>query len=85
LEPLCGAKVIGAETLAGGDTSGASRLALADGRTLIAKHGPTTAREARMLDAMHALGAPVPEVVGMQDDWLVMTDAGAACPLDEAA
>ena len=85
LEPLCGAKVIGAETLAGGDTSGASRLALADGLTLIAKHGPTTAREARMLGAMHALGAPVPEVVGMQDDWLVMTDAGAARPLDETA
>lgn len=85
LEALCGAKITGAETLAGGDTSGASRLALADGRKVIAKHGPTTAHEARMLGAMQALGAPVPEVVGVRDDWLVMTDAGAAHPLDEAA
>jgi fructosamine-3-kinase len=48
--------------LHGGDLSEVARADLADGRVVVAKTGVTVAAEARMLRAMAAAGAPVPEV-----------------------
>lgn len=85
LAELCGAQIVAREPLAGGDISGASRIALADGRTVIAKRGPVVAREARMLAAIRTLGAPAPAVIGQADDWLVLEDVGPSRPFDARA
>ena len=64
VEHICGTQVAATQPLAGGDISGASRVTLADGRSVVAKHGPLTDREAAMLQAMAQLDAPVPAVLG---------------------
>lgn len=82
---ICGQTVRGSERLAGGDITGASRIILSDGSTLVAKGGPLVDREARMLTAIRALGAPVPAIVGQKDDWLLLEDLGPSRPLDGPA
>jgi fructosamine-3-kinase len=85
VEHICGTQVAAIQPLAGGDISGASRATLADGRSVVAKHGPLTGSEAGMLRAMAQHGAPVPEVLGTKQGWLVMQDVGASQRFDEAA
>jgi fructosamine-3-kinase len=58
--------------LHGGDLSEVVRVDLEDGTRLVAKTGPLAGREARMLQAMAAAGAPVPRVVAASQALLVM-------------
>lgn len=85
VEHFCGTQVAAIQPLAGGDISGASRVKLVDGRSVVAKQGPSTGREATMLRAMAGHGAPVPEVLGSAQDWLVMQDVGPSMRFDNAA
>ena len=51
---------------------GATRLDLADGRSIVAKQGPLVGAEGAMLRAMRQTGAPVPRVLHSGDDLLLM-------------
>lgn len=69
---LTGSDVLAINRYPGGDISGASEVRLADGRVLVAKHGPVVDIEGRMLQAMSASSAPVPDVLGCEDDVLLI-------------
>ncbi|PIE07281.1 MAG: aminoglycoside phosphotransferase [Rhodobacterales bacterium] len=58
--------------LHGGDLSEVLRVGLADGRVVVAKRGPLVGREARMLAALAAAGAPAPRVLGISGDVLFL-------------
>ena len=58
--------------LHGGDLSEVRHLTLTDGRAVVAKRGPLVAREAQMLRAIAAAGAPAPEVLGVAGDVLLL-------------
>jgi len=73
IERLAGAAVVEHTPMAGGDLSGVARVTLADGRTIVAKSGPSVASEARMLAALAANGAPAPAVIAIENDLLLMT------------
>ncbi len=81
LERLCGSPVVETVALPGGDISGASRLTLSDGRTLVAKHGPRVGTEAHMLEALARRGAPVPAVIAVESETLVMDYVGPSTSL----
>ena len=70
---LLGAEVVRAEALAGGYVSSVLRLTLADGRRVVVKASPDPAREAAMLRAIAATGAPAPAVLAASPTALVMT------------
>lgn len=72
IERLLGTSVTGSQRFAGGDISGATRVDLADGRVVVAKSGPVVGQEGRMLQAMAALGAPVPRVLAQEGDLLLI-------------
>ncbi len=73
VEAQFGVRVGAAERLGGGQIAAVWRLALADGRTVVAKSGRGLALEARMLRDLKALTqVPVPEVHLADDDLLVM-------------
>ncbi len=72
IERLLGTAVTGSRRFAGGDISGATRIDLADGRVVVAKSGPVVGQEGRMLQAMAALGAPVPQVLAQEGDFLLI-------------
>jgi fructosamine-3-kinase len=74
---LIGAELAEARPLQGGDLSQVIRIVTTDGRTAVAKTGPTARAEAGMLAAIRATGAPAPEVLAVADDLLVMADLGA--------
>lgn len=67
-----GAPIAAVSPLAGGDISGASRISLADGRAVVAKAGPLVDREADMLRAIAATGAPCPAILAEGDGWFAM-------------
>lgn len=69
---LLGTPCLGAAPLHGGDLSEVLLLTLADGRRVVAKSGPAPETEARMLRAMAAAGAPVPEVLAGSARGLVL-------------
>ncbi|WAT17616.1 fructosamine kinase family protein [Aurantiacibacter sp. MUD11] len=69
---VTGSEVSGANKLAGGDLGGALLVELADGGRLVAKHGPLVAREAEMLRAIAAAGAPAPKVLHAEGELLLM-------------
>jgi len=56
----------------GGDLSELVHIALQDGREVIVKNGPAPDAEGEMLQAIAASGAPVPKVLAMSEDVLVM-------------
>ncbi len=58
--------------LHGGYVSEVVRVTLEDGRDVVAKRGPLVAREARMLEATRASGAPAPAVLGLSGDILFL-------------
>lgn len=58
--------------LHGGDLSEVRLIRLEDGRDVVAKLGPLVAREARMLTALSAAGAPAPAVLDSGADVLLM-------------
>lgn len=57
---------------AGGDISGATEVELADGSRVVAKMGPVVDVEARMLRAMAQSDARVPDVLGCENDVLLI-------------
>ncbi len=67
-----GSEIIASERLAGGDISGASQLRLADDRIVVAKSGPHSPTEARMLREIAECDAPSPRVLANGDDWFAM-------------
>ncbi|QZD89902.1 fructosamine kinase family protein [Qipengyuania aurantiaca] len=71
-ERICGQRPISIQRFAGGDISGASRLTFADGSSVVGKSGPVVAVEARMLEAMGACSAPVPNVLGYDERHLLI-------------
>lgn len=89
IERLLGSPVVAATPLAGGDLSAVTRLTLADGRTVVAKPGATAPREAAMLHAIAATGAPAPEVLAAEDALLLLdalpADGGPSGAWDDLA
>jgi len=69
---IMGSAVTGGRKLAGGDLGGAVSVELADGRRLVAKTGPLVQREAAMLRAIAATGAPAPQVHHVDEGLLLM-------------
>ncbi|MGC9954364.1 MAG: fructosamine kinase family protein [Rhizomicrobium sp.] len=69
---LIGGVIRRTEALSGGSLSQIARIALTDGREAIVKNGPSPRTEATMLKAIAASGAPVPTVLGVSDEALVI-------------
>ncbi|KIC14797.1 fructosamine kinase family protein [Leisingera sp. ANG-Vp] len=69
---LLGAEIKSARPLQGGDLSEVQLLQLSGGRQAVAKSGPLAEREAAMLQAVRAAGAPAPKVLGTADGLLLM-------------
>jgi fructosamine-3-kinase len=74
---LLGLRVGAVRDLSGGDLSSVSRVTLADGGTLIAKHTIGATAEAGMLRAIAATGTPAPAVHAADEAWLLMEDVPA--------
>lgn len=77
VERLSGRPVAAIRRLSGGDLSAVYRVTLADGGTLIAKQAARAAAEADMLQAIAATGAPAPDVVAIEGDWLLVAEVEA--------
>jgi fructosamine-3-kinase len=73
---LLGAGLAGEERLHGGDLSQVVRVALSDGRSVVAKAAATALAEAGMLRAIAAAGTPAPRVLAADRGILVMQDLG---------
>jgi fructosamine-3-kinase len=75
---LLGSPVVATATVGGGDICQATRLTLADGRTVFAKTRPAAPADffrteaAGLTRLRRAGGAPVPEVLGVNDEALVL-------------
>jgi len=80
-----GAPVTREAPLGGGDLGEVRRVTLDDGRTVVAKVGTGLRREARMLAALRAAGAPTPGVLHEDDDVLVLEAVANDGALDAAA
>ena len=66
------AEIASTQPLQGGDISEVMKVALADGRKMAVKRGAQVDTEARMLAAMAATGAPVPQVLHQSGDLLCL-------------
>jgi len=90
-EQLLGVAVVSTTPVAGGDICTATRLRLADGRSVVIKTRPQApagffAAEARGLRWLRAAGgAAVPEVLAVDDDCLVLSWIEPGRPTTEAA
>ncbi len=73
VERLTGRRPAGASPLSGGSLSSVWRVEIPGGEPLIAKTGPGLQREAGMLSAIRASGAPAPNVVAVTDGLLLMS------------
>jgi fructosamine-3-kinase len=72
-----GLTVRDARVVAGGDVARAWRATLVDGQRVVVKATPYDARlEAEGLDALREAGAPVPAVLGVDDEVLVLEEVG---------
>jgi len=71
-ERLLGRPVATVRPLSGGDLSALWHLTFANGDALIAKRAPNAVAEADMLRAIRVAGAPAPEVLAADGDWLLM-------------
>ncbi|WP_421704939.1 fructosamine kinase family protein [Aliiroseovarius sp.] len=69
---ITGQRVQTTRPLHGGDLSEVALVTLADGGQLVAKRGAMVEREGFMLTAMGDLGAPVPRVLGVGGDVLLL-------------
>ncbi|MGH1564045.1 fructosamine kinase family protein [Mumia sp. DW29H23] len=77
-EALLGVAVVATTPVAGGDTNTATRLRLTDGRSAVMKTRPHAPHdfytsEAEGLQWLADGGAPVPEVLGVSEDCLVVS------------
>jgi fructosamine-3-kinase len=71
-ERLLGGAVVASAPLAGGDLSSVFRLTFADGRSIVAKPGSGALREAEILRAIAATGAPAPTVLAVEEGLLLI-------------
>ncbi|MEX5727100.1 fructosamine-3-kinase [Rhodovulum iodosum] len=87
LETLLDAAISRVAPLHGGDLSEVFAVTLEDGRTIAVKQGSLAMREARMLDAIGAVGVAAPQVLAARGPLLAMTylDEGRAGPQGWAA
>ena len=69
---ILGLEVLDSRPLHGGDLSEVRLVTLPD-RQVVVKRGRDVATEARMLRAMARTGAPVPQVLEVGDDVLVLS------------
>ncbi|WP_300519254.1 fructosamine kinase family protein [Aliiroseovarius sp.] len=69
---ITGSQVAATRPLHGGDLSEVTLVTLADGARLVAKRGPMVDREAVMLGIMGDAGAPVPGVLGVGGNVLLL-------------
>ncbi len=67
-----GTRAVRVTPLHGGDLSQVVRVECSDGRALVAKAGSLVAREARMLAALGRAGAPVPEVLAVSGQVMLL-------------
>ncbi|RMF18192.1 MAG: hypothetical protein D6757_00215 [Alphaproteobacteria bacterium] len=74
-------RIVNSEPLAGGDICEVRRLILDDGASLVAKSTPHAHLEARMLADLALADAPVPKVISIEGDLLIMTDLGGRAGL----
>ncbi|SMF80981.1 Fructosamine-3-kinase [Tistlia consotensis] len=81
---LLGGSLKSVEPLPGGDLSQILRIRLDDGRSAVVKSGPAPRREARMLEALAAAGAPAPAVLAVDGTVLVLELLPAGGSLDGA-
>jgi fructosamine-3-kinase len=81
IEALLGEAPVARRTLTGGDLSAPLLLTLASGRRVVVKRGPRAGAESRMLRALTAAGVPVPAVLGVSGDCLVIEFVADARPL----
>ncbi|TCP44068.1 fructosamine kinase family protein [Rhodovulum marinum] len=72
VEAALGVPIAALDPLHGGSLSEVARATLADGRTVVVKTGPLVDREARMLEAMAAAGAPCPRVIAVAPGLMVI-------------
>ena len=79
---LTGDRIPARRPLHGGDLSAVTLVTLQGGGRVVAKSGPLVDREARMLTAMAETGVPVPDVVGVAGNILLIEalDEGAPQP-----
>lgn len=83
-ERLIGRPIAAVRRLSGGDLSAVFRLTLAGGGALIAKQAATAKAEAQMLHAIRVAGAPAPDVIAVDGEWLLMEDVAADAPVSAA-
>lgn len=69
---LLGAQIWNWQALQGGDIAHTLLLYLNDGRKVVVKNGPDPVAEADMLRCLGRTGAPVPQVLGVDEDALVL-------------
>lgn len=69
---LLGGELVHTVQLHGGELSRVLRIRLRDGREAVVKGGPRPSIEAAMLEAIAASGAPVPAVLAVDRDVLVL-------------
>jgi len=81
---LLGGSPLRAEPLAGGYMGPVLRVALADGRVVVVKGGASPPREAAMVRAIAAAGAPTPAVLAVDERVLVLEERPADGSLDAA-
>lgn len=69
---LLGAQIWNWHPLQGGDTAQTLLLYLNDGRKVVVKNGPDPVEEAAMLCSLGRTGAPVPQVLAVDEDAVVL-------------
>lgn len=69
---LLGAQIWNWHPLQGGDTAQTLLLYLNDGRKVVVKNGPDPVEEAAMLRSLGRTGAPVPQVLAVDEDAVVL-------------
>jgi len=81
---LLGGSPVRAEPLAGGSMGPVWLLTLADGRRAVVKGGASPPREAAMLRAIEAAGAPTPAVLAVDERALVLEERRSDGALETA-
>ena len=84
IETICGSPVSRLYRFPGGDISGAARVELEDGRTVVAKTGPVVDVEAGMLRELERASTPSPKVLGVEDQVLVIEHLPSSGSLTDA-
>ncbi|KRS17132.1 fructosamine kinase family protein [Roseovarius indicus] len=84
IEGALGQRVARLVPLHGGDLSDVARADLEDGREVVVKTGPMVEMEARMLQAMRAANAPVPEVLHTEPGLILLQHLTETPPSPES-